>query len=78
MEIFLTLDNAKLKKEYKIVNLCKNIDISTKTRLFELGFLPNQKVKVISKSISQGVLLVEINSVALSIRKKEASCVVIK
>ena len=78
MEIFLTLDNAKLKKEYKIVSLCKNIDIGTKKRLYELGFLPNHKVKVVSKSISQGVLLVEINSVALSIRKKEASCVVIK
>ena len=78
MEIFLTLDNAKLKKEYKIVNLCKNIDISTKTRLYELGFLPNHNVKVVSKSISQGVLLVEINSVILSIRKNEASCVVVK
>ena len=78
MEIFLTLNNAKIKKTYTIVGMCKSIDIKTKTRLLELGFLPKQKVKVLSKSISQGVLLVEVNYVALSIRKAEASCVVIK
>lgn len=78
MEIFLTLNCAKIGKDYQIVNMCKNVDIKTKTRLFELGFLPNNKIKVLSRSISGGVLLVEINNTSLTIRKEQASCVVLK
>ena len=78
MEIFLTLNNAQIGKKYTILGMCQNIDIKTKTRLFELGFLKGNAIKVLSRSISGGVLLVEINSTCLTIRKDEASCVVIK
>ena len=78
MEIFISLNCAKIGKTYHIESMCKNVDIKTKTRLFELGFLPNNEIKVLSRSISGGVMLVEINNTSLTIRKEQASCVVLK
>lgn len=78
MENFLLLCDALVGTNYEIESMCDNIDIKTKTRLFELGFFSGEKLKVIKKSLNGGVLLVEIRNTILSIRKKEASCVVIK
>ena len=78
METFFTLQEAKVGKTYTIVSMCKSIEIKTKTRLFELGFFENEKVKILAKSLLGGVLLVEINNTVLTLRKTEAGCVVVK
>lgn len=77
MENFL-LSTAKINQQYKIVGMCEDIDIKTKTRLLELGFFSGELVKVIAKSIKGGVLLVEIRGSVLTVRVNEASCVMVK
>ena len=76
MENFL-LSKAKPNKLYTIVNMCSDIDIKTKTRLFELGFFSGEKIRVLNFSLLGGVMLVELRSQVLTIRKQEASCVVV-
>lgn len=76
MENFL-LSMAKCNKQYTIESMCTNIDIKTKTRLFELGFFGGEKITVLNTSLLGGVLLVEIRGQVLTIRKKEAACVVV-
>lgn len=71
------LSDAKINKQYTIANICNDIDIKTKTRLLEFGFFCNQKVVVRNFSLKKGVLLVELNNQTISLRKKEASCVVV-
>ncbi len=74
MEIFL-LPYAKTNVAYKIIDLCDDIDIKTKTRLLEFGFLKGETVKVIGKSLSGGVFLIEIMNTVLTLRLEETLCV---
>ncbi len=74
MEIFF-LYNAKINKLYYINGMCEDIDIKTKTRLYELGFFKGEKIRVLKKSLMGGTILVEIMNNVLSIRKEEALCV---
>lgn len=55
--------------------MCEDIDIKTKTRLYELGFFKGEKIRVLKKSLMGGTILVEIMNNVLSIRKEEALCV---
>ena len=71
------LSEVMLGKEYTIANVCNGIDIKTKTRLLEFGFFPGQKVSVCNRSLRKGVLLIEISNQMISLRKNEASCVVV-
>lgn len=77
MESFF-LSNGKINREYTITGMCSFIDIKTRTRLYELGFFDGEKVLIISKSLMGGVLLVQIRNSVLTLRQKEASCVVVK
>lgn len=77
MENFL-LSKARINQQYKVVGMCENIDIKTKTRLLELGFFSGEEVKIIAKSIKGGVLLIEIRGSVLTIRVNEASCVIVQ
>ena len=74
MKVFL-LSNAKLNILYKIKKLNDKLNIKTKTRLLELGFLCDTPIMVTARSLSGGVLLVQINNSILTLRKKEANLV---
>lgn len=78
MKNFFLLSNGKIGQEYNIVSMCKDIDIKTKTRLFELGFFCGEKIHIRATSITGGVLLIEIKGSMLTIRKREAGCVVVE
>ena len=78
MENFFQLNQCKLKLDYEIVDMCQGIDIKTKTRLYELGFLPGEKLKILSTSLNKGVLLIQIRGSVLTLRTNEASCVIVK
>lgn len=71
------LSDVKLNTQYTIASICDNIDIKIKTRLLEFGFFCGQKIIVRNKSLRKGVLLVELKNQMVSLRKEEASCVVV-
>ncbi len=71
------LSDVIVNKQFTIIGICDDIDIKTKTRLLEFGFFCGQKVVVRNKSLKKGVLLVELSNQMISLRKKEASCVVV-
>ena len=65
----LNLTKAKVNCFYniKFVNCTNNIE----RRLYDLGFVEGEKIRIIKKSIFNGVYLVEIMGGVLAIKRKE-------
>lgn len=62
----LTLDKGLCGKEYQIVSLCEENNITR--RFFELGFAVGQKVKILATSLLGKAYLVQIRGYVLSVR----------
>ena len=60
---------------YKIIEIKAPIKI--KRRLLELGFV-DCNVKILKKSVKNGVFLLEIRGYVLALKRKEVDCVFVK
>lgn len=74
----MTLKNCKTNKYYSVVRVLDKMDQRVLRRLYELGFTPQQKVKVLRKSLSGGTILVENRGYLLSLRADVGDCVEVK
>lgn len=65
----INLSNANINCKYKIKKVICNGKIER--RLYDLGFINGQSVKIVKKSIFGGVYLIEIMFGLLAVKKKE-------
>lgn len=72
----LTLAKLSLNQTAKILNYKAGIAFSQKKRLLELGFIKENTVKLVGKSMLGKVLLFEINGFMLSISARLANHIV--
>ncbi len=73
----MTLNNAKLKKVYKIKGFQGQID-GTLRRFLELGFSVGENVKIVATSLQKKVVLIEIRGYLLSVRASLLEKVVVE
>lgn len=69
------LDSGEEGKEYIICEIVAPIKI--KRRLLELGFV-RCSVKILKKSVKNGVFLLEIRGYVLALKRKEVACIFVK
>ncbi len=69
------LDSGEEGKEYIICEIKAPIKI--KRRLLELGFV-ECSVKILKKSVRNGVFLLEIRGYVLALKRKEVACIFVK
>lgn len=69
------LDSGEEGKEYLICEIVAPIKI--KRRLLELGFV-DCGVKILKKSVRNGVFLLEIRGYVLALKRKEVACILVK
>lgn len=69
------LDSGEEGREYKINSILAPIKI--KRRLLELGFV-DCNVKILKKSVKNGVFLLEIRNYVLALKKKEVACIFVQ
>ena len=67
------LSQLKLGDRGYIIGFENTIDIKTKRRFLELGFIKNTIISLNNISFLQDVFLIEINGFMLAIRKEQAS-----
>lgn len=72
-----TLKNAKTGKFYTIKNLSEFASDKIVRRLFDLGFTPMQKIKLVRKSLIGKTFLVEVRGYILSMRASVAEVIVL-
>ena len=72
------LCDCKVNKKYKIVGFLDGIEKGRLNRLLELGLTVGQDLKVDYFSMLKKVMLIEIRSFSLSLRKDIAKFVVVK
>ena len=65
----ICLSNAQLNVCYEIEKLLCSGKIET--RLYDLGFITGEKIKIVKKSFLGGVYLIEILGGLLAVKKKE-------
>lgn len=65
----ICLSSALINTYYKITKIQHNG--KTERRLYDLGFVKEEKIKIIKKSIFGGVFLVEIMGGLLAVKKRE-------
>ena len=73
-----TLNSLKINSKATIIGYDKSIDIKTKRRMLELGFVNGKTIMLGSKSFLGDVLLIEINGYLLSLRADIAKHILIK
>lgn len=69
------LDIGEENITYRICEIVAPIKI--KRRLLELGFV-NSEVKILKKSVKNGVFLLEIRGYVLALKRKEVACILVK
>lgn len=74
----LTIENAILQKSYIIKYVNENLSYKYTRRLYELGFIPNEKIEVLRKSLQRKTFLVAIRGVVFSLQKELASQIVLE
>lgn len=71
----LTLDSLKLNQIVKIKSLTQN---GLTTKLMDMGMYPGKSVQIVFKAPFGGPIAVDIDGYTLSLRKDEASLVVVE
>lgn len=74
----LTLNHARLNKEYIISGISKNYELKYLKRISELGFVTGEKVVVLRKSFLNKTLLLKIKGYALLLGSEIAGLIKIK
>jgi ferrous iron transport protein A len=69
-----SLDNAKFGTKYKIYEV---IDSPWKNKMYELGLMPGQSIELVYVAPLGDPLAVELDGSVISLRKKEASFILI-
>lgn len=72
-----TLKDAKVGRFYTIKNLSEYSPDKIVRRLFDLGFTPMQRVKILRKSLIGKTFLVEIRGYVLSMRSSVAEAIIL-
>lgn len=72
------LSKAIIGKLYYIKGFSKNLSFYEKERLLTYGFIENNSVKIIRKSILGNTFQVQISGGSLLVRKKEARSILLK
>lgn len=62
------LSECKDKKYYSIVKIDKKLTEKIKRRLYDLGFIKGQKIRVVNKSLLKKAYMIEIRGYTLSLR----------
>lgn len=73
----LTLANCKLNKFYAIKSILDKKGERVLRRLYDLGFTPAQKVRVVRTSLSRGTYLIENRGYLVSLRADICDCIVV-
>ena len=76
MDNFFSLALGKENTPYYIFQI--NSILPVKRRLFDLGFTIGRVVKIIKKSQSHGVFLLEIRGYVLALKREEVSNIMVK
>lgn len=74
----LTLNQAKLNKEYIISGIRKNYELKYLKRISELGFVSGEKVTLLRKSFLNKTLLIKIKGYTLLLGSEIAGLIKIK
>ena len=72
-----TLCEVKEKQEREIEEISGQ-SFQIERRLYELGFMPGKKVKILKKSFSKNTILVELENYCLALRCSVADYVRVK
>lgn len=76
--VIFTLARGKVLVPYKILEILDILSLKYSRRLVEMGFLPNQKVEILKKSMQGKTFLVSIRGYVVSIRKDIADAIKIE
>lgn len=72
-----SLKNAKVGRFYRVNKISEYAPDKIVRRLFDLGFTPNQSIKVIRKSLIGKTFLVEVRGYVLSMRSSVADAIIL-
>lgn len=70
-----TLSKCKVLVPYKILTILDILPLKYSRRLAEVGFLPNQQVEILKKSMQGKNFLISIRGFVISIRKEIADAI---
>lgn len=74
----ILLSKAQVGKSYMVKDFASSLSFYEKERLLTYGFIENNKIKVVRKSIFGNTLQVQLFSGSLVVRKKEANQILLK
>jgi len=72
-----TISNLKVGQSAKILGFASGLDLKTKRRILELGFVKDTYVTLEKKSILSKVLLLSLNGYLLCVRKNIAKKILV-
>ena len=70
----ISLTQGKIGKVY-VIHSVENLPFKIKRRIYELGLLPNQKIKVVRVSLLKKAYLIEVGGYCLTLRKDIATAI---
>lgn len=70
----ISLTQGKIGKVY-VIHSVENLPFKIKRRIYELGLLPNQKIKVVRVSLLKKAYLIEVGGSCLTLRKDIATSI---
>lgn len=74
----LALSNCKENKYYSICFIDVRLSTKIKRRLYDLGLLPGQRIKVLRKSLLKKAYLIEIRGYTLCLRNTIVQSIIVK
>jgi ferrous iron transport protein A len=69
----MSLETVKAGFEGIVKRIAGDVDIVA--RLYELGFLPGERITVRNKTLFGGPLVVEVRGTSVALRRNEALCI---
>ncbi len=72
------LNTCKIGKLYTIDAIGEQLPLKIRRRMYDLGFINGQKIKVVRKSLLKKAILIEIRGYTLSLRSTIAEFIYLK
>lgn len=75
---YMRLSECKKNKHYSIVKIDVSLSEKLRRRLYDLGFLAGQKIRVVNKSLLKKAYMIEIRGYTLSLRNTIVNAVMVE
>ncbi len=75
---YMRLSECKENKYYSIIKIDSLLSEKLRRRLYDLGFLAGQKVRVVNKSLLKKAYMIEIRGYTLSLRNTIVNSIMVE